>query len=287
MTNKGKDVIKNLERSEKLGVLVDTSINSLGPHREPAQKTLEDEFKTELINTFYGGNSATYDAFSDEEKKARLIEGADTVGKKLFEDARREFTRNVGDIVKSKDKKYDKSLTRLVGDFLQDKELVSYVDPKQGELLGMYASLENFDRIGKMLKNGDGVDDKTRKQILEKRVEAIVRRKMKEFSNKYTDETANALAKFYAMTARDSATDEDVKEGLKIMKEDIKEKIESKFGKDYEQKVADTIGESLVKVAESSERKLEEKATQLYFLAEKDRGYSSKNYTELFPKKKK
>ncbi len=233
-----------------------------------------------LNDQFYpnGRPRYTQDAFerlSDDERKQKLEEAHAFRVNKSMVDAVNDFRVNPEEALKEADK-YSSKLV----DIILEKGVIGEAPTEKQEIISAGAGYISYKKLKEDLESGKAIHGENEKQLRElaSRASADI---MYNHLEGYPEELRKLGAQYAALASSEITRDNMIVGANKLIDETRNELIK-KYGNDFEDKLAEAVGSTLVKLVKSSDAKKEQIAVDLFYKAHKGYSIGERDFLEVY-----
>ena len=217
----------------------------------------------------------TFERLSDDEKKQKLEEAYAFRVNKSMVDAINDFRVNPEEALKEADK-YSSKLV----DIISEKEIMGEAPAEKQEIISAGAGYASYKKLKKDLEAGKAIHGENEKQLRElaSRASADI---MYNHLEGYPEELRKLGAQ-YAALAPSEITRDNMIVGANKLIDEARNELVKKYGADFEDKLAEAVGSTLVKLVNSSDVKKEQAAVDLFYRAHKGYSIGEKDFSEVY-----
>lgn len=289
------ELIGHVERADKANIIAGGLQNpKLQAEADKQKKALAINYLTNVIGRFEDEDDFKARIPNENDRKDIINSAFEVIHQTSYEDALVAFQSNPDAVFKD-GKEYRPSLLKLVADENAVSHAVKYLakkDKKLAPLAALYHVQEQSKDLVDRIEKGKEIDEKEREQLVQEAVNANVVRVYGALKKKgRTDNYAKAGAALEKVI-----TNAEIKTDRKILKKGVEAKIEKikkemeKINPNYEQLVAEGLGDYLVALSKSSGAEkngqpIAYRVVDSLYQLEKGYGVGQREFNDVFKKK--
>ncbi len=260
--------------------IIESGLQSATHNKKAGEE--RDKYATEgLTKDAYnpdGSPRYTPDAFgrlTEDEKKQKISEGyAFRQGKSLI-DSIKVFAGNTDETLKDGDK-YSKKLV----DIAYEEIIMNSADDKDKPVIFDSRMYSTYKSIAKDLDAGKPMTPELKENLKQVAYAGAAKKKYDELKD-YPEELRQLGSKV-AVPVDSEITPEHYKTGIKELIGKEKKNLVNKYGDEFEGKIAESVGKTLVTLVKSSKPEKEQAAIKLLYKANKGYGIGERDFKEVY-----
>lgn len=195
--------------------------------------------------------------------------------------------KTLADVVNTLAKETDKvigdksKLVNVALDVASNEEAVSSIPKNERAIFEDYVNYSQIDRIVKDLESGRKIDPKQEQDIIKLAQSGAYKLQYDAFKKMGYREDLAELAGKLAMIGTGNTKEEQIA-GAKKLRDNAEKDLGKKYGRNYKNKVADVIANTIREMADSSDAKKEKIAASLFYKAHKGYALGERDFKEAF-----
>jgi hypothetical protein len=273
------EILANLDRVDLVEIIrkgLESATSS-----ERAVQERDNYGKDSAINDSYHPDGRAFyteeefNRLSEEQKKQAIEFGFNFRQQKSLEDAVKNFSTNPDDALKEG----NRYSSKLVDIAYQEAIIQEAADDKK-ELINASKPYSNFAKIVKDIEAGKPIPLSEEEQ--EKVAGIAATKKMYDHLAGYSEKLRELGSKYAGFVAGTKKDKEDIKAGVKELRDRSKEDLKTRYGDDFEEKISEAVAGSLTNLIRSSDAKKEQTALNLYLSAFNGYSIGERDFNKVY-----